>query len=573
MKKFLSIILILILCLGVFAACNENTETNETNESSSSDETETPTTPPEEGDPIEDDGIVKENTAYKLFIEQKTVGKTLYLTSEVDSKYIKTTENASDAPDFYAEKSGDGYMFYCTANGAKTYIKAWVEAAGEGKTSKYLGFGAEGTAFVYNETLKVWGIELDGETYYMGTYSDYETASISKSSYFTADTIRVTQFPVDFILSENAGSAGNGDNNDETDTPADPTEITSISDAIAIGNAKGHNEYTTEKYLVKGTITAFGDTASAMQYGNFYISDEDGNTIYVYGLYSADGETRFDKMNPQPKLGDTVTIKAIVGKFNSNPQFKDAWLIELVVLDPLACTHNYSSDCDTICNFCNAERTVNVEHTYDNACDPKCNTCGTSRTPSDHIYDNACDIDCNVCKAVRNPSAHVDADTNSVCDVCEKEIKAATGESLAVFEFGDNVPNPEKHNDGTDMKEDNATFTVNGHTLTITNFVKTYVNAYDAKGTSALKLGTSKAVGSFEFTVGTDVNSVVINVAKYKLKNSTIQINGTEYTISGESDNGVYDEIVIDTTITKKISITTVSGKTRCMIDSIEFKG
>ncbi len=363
-----------------------------------------------------------------------------------------------------------------------------------------------------------------------------------------------------------------GNNGDETNNPAGTT-LSTIPELIALGNSKGHNEYTEEKYTVKGVISAFGETESAKQYGNFFISDEAGNSIYVYGLYSLDGETRFDKMNPQPKLGDTVTITGVVGRYNSNPQLKDANLVELVALDKANCSHNYTSDCDSVCNFCEAERTPAAEHAFDNACDADCNACGTERTPAEHVYDNACDINCNVCNAARNPSAHVDENGDDICDVCADEITDATGESLATFEFGENTPNPEKHNDGKDMNAENATFTVNGQTLTFTSFEKAYVNAYDAKGTSAIKLGTSSKTGTLAFSVGADVNSVVIKVAKYKLKDSAISINGTEYTLEGASDNGQYDVIIIDTATTKNITITTVSGKCRCMIDSIEFKG
>ena len=38
------------------------------------------------------------------------------------------------------------------------------------------------------------------------------------------------------------------------------------------------------------------------QYGNLYIKDEEGNTLYVYGLYNADGTVRYDAMTDKPQV-------------------------------------------------------------------------------------------------------------------------------------------------------------------------------------------------------------------------------------------------------------------------------
>ena len=93
-------------------------------------------------------------------------------------------------------------------------------------------------------------------------------------------------------------------------------------------------------------------------------------------------------------------------------------------------------------------------------------------------------------------------------------------------------------------------------------------------GNSCLKLGTSSVVGSFTFTVNDDVKQVVIKVAKYKAKDSKIAINGGEaQTLTNSSNDGLYHEIIVDTTTTKTVNVSTVSGACRIMIDSITFKG
>lgn len=266
------------------------------------------------------DGIVsdvKAETAYKLYFDQKKAGKVLFLTAEVSGKYIKTTTDAKTAPDFYAEIVEGGVKIYTTVNGTKSYIKAWTEKTDDGKTSKYLGFDAEGSIFNYNADINAWSVDIDGESYSMGTYNTYETASISATSFFTPSNTGIDQFPVEFVLKEKAEAYV------PSEGPADPTEYTSITDLVTMGSAMEHDNYTVEKYLVTGTITEISNTT----YGNLYIADKDGNSIYVYGLYSKDGSVRFDKMNPQPQVGDTVVLMSAVGQYNGTPQLKNAWLM------------------------------------------------------------------------------------------------------------------------------------------------------------------------------------------------------------------------------------------------------
>ncbi len=102
-------------------------------------------------------------------------------------------------------------------------------------------------------------------------------------------------------------------------------ETLTITEAIALGSEQADSAYTTEKYLVSGQITAVANTT----YGNFYIADEEGNELYVYGLYSNDGSVRYEGLESKPDEGDTVTVLSVVGNYKGTPQLKDAWLIEL----------------------------------------------------------------------------------------------------------------------------------------------------------------------------------------------------------------------------------------------------
>ena len=258
-------------------------------------------------------------TAYKLFFKQVNIGKTLFLTSQDTGKFIKSVVDPKQAPDFFVENVDGGVKIYTMVNGTKSYIVAAATLGDGGKVSKSITFGAEGSVFSYNKTINAWFTVIDNIKYCMGTYSTYDTVSISEDSYYTAENTGVEQFPVEFILK------ADGEAMAPSEGPDEPTELTSIPDAVAIGIAKEHNTYTVEKYLVKGKITSI----TGEQYGNMYIEDENGNSIYIYGLYSEDGSVRYDAMTQKPLVGDTITVMSIIGQYNDTPQLKNAWLMEI----------------------------------------------------------------------------------------------------------------------------------------------------------------------------------------------------------------------------------------------------
>ena len=156
----------------------------------------------------------------------------------------------------------------------------------------------------------------------------------------------------------------------------------------------------------------------------------------------------------------------------------------------------------------------------------------------------------------------------------EKPDVPASTDSLAIFSLGEKVDST-VHKDGSTAV---ASYSeeVNGYTLKITNAEKVYPNSNDAKGNSCIKLGTGDYAASFTFTVGSNVNKVIIYVAGYKNNQTKISINeGDLQTISTLSNNGEYTPIEIDTTTNKNIKFSTGGAKAnyRCMINAIEFIG
>lgn len=101
-----------------------------------------------------------------------------------------------------------------------------------------------------------------------------------------------------------------------------PNSILTIPEASEFGAGFGHNTYSTGKYYVTGTIQSI----SSATWGNMTIVDENNNTLYLYGLYSADGETRYDAMTTQPQVGDIITVYGILGQYNGKAQMKNGWM-------------------------------------------------------------------------------------------------------------------------------------------------------------------------------------------------------------------------------------------------------
>ena len=102
---------------------------------------------------------------------------------------------------------------------------------------------------------------------------------------------------------------------DPTPTPTpDGYVLSTIPEIYAIGNTLADDAETEEAYYVKGKIRAFHNE----NYGNFTIEDQDGNTLYVYGLYDKLGNKYGEFAEVKPVVGDTIIIQGKVKRFIQN---------------------------------------------------------------------------------------------------------------------------------------------------------------------------------------------------------------------------------------------------------------
>ena len=122
-------------------------------------------------------------TAYKFGMVQENLGKTLYLTGEMDGFYYGTTEDATAAADIYVEAVEGGYNIYAMVDGAKKYLNI-VEAMGtDGKTHINATYGdtAE-SVYTFDATLKTFVTALGEKSYGFGTRNDRDYTTMSPCS-------------------------------------------------------------------------------------------------------------------------------------------------------------------------------------------------------------------------------------------------------------------------------------------------------------------------------------------------------------------------------------------------------
>ena len=118
-------------------------------------------------------------TAYKFFLFQGTLDTNLYLNGEVSGRYLVSVEDYNAAVDFYIENADGGFYIYFEKDGAKNYIEAYLNSSD--KTS--LRYSATPSLFTMDETYGMAVTVLNDKTYFVGTYSNFNTFSLSEYKY------------------------------------------------------------------------------------------------------------------------------------------------------------------------------------------------------------------------------------------------------------------------------------------------------------------------------------------------------------------------------------------------------
>ena len=136
-----------------------------------------------------------EGTAYKFGMIQVTNGTTVYITGEVTDRYLVTTTDKDAAADVFVEAAEGGYKFYIVVDGAKLYIAIYDNDAGK----RSVGFFADGNVFKFNAECGNWYTTHADKECYLGSYNNFETVSVSDTSYINKDNAGIKQFPAGFF--------------------------------------------------------------------------------------------------------------------------------------------------------------------------------------------------------------------------------------------------------------------------------------------------------------------------------------------------------------------------------------
>ncbi|MBR2890871.1 MAG: hypothetical protein IKC22_00550, partial [Bacilli bacterium] len=223
---------------------------------------------------------------YKYVVDQTNVGKVLYFAGAMDAqgKYFASSEVPSEGVDVYLEAADGGYYMYFLKEGVKTYMNMVSDG------TKLCLEAAPSNVWVQNDQYNTFFTTVAGVEYYVGMYSTYETFSRSKTSYLA----NAGQCPARFYVEKDGSST--------PDTPEVPEGQISLKEAIEIASKQDHNTYTTEKYIVTGTVSDLYNTV----YGNMHLIDAEGNDLTIYGLY-IEGSKYGDYAGTKPVEGDVIT--------------------------------------------------------------------------------------------------------------------------------------------------------------------------------------------------------------------------------------------------------------------------
>lgn len=171
-------------------------------------------------------------TAYKLAMWQGNKGKVYYATGDMSTSYLATTTDVAKAVDTKIEAAEGGYYIklgdkYLTIVGRindKGNLSTTISLADTATTVFTIGNNNE-LIFTASATPAGEGATPKTDTFYIGTYSKYETISASATSYIS-DTSKIddSQFPARLVL-------GTKINEDETPDGGDSGESGATTDA------------------------------------------------------------------------------------------------------------------------------------------------------------------------------------------------------------------------------------------------------------------------------------------------------------------------------------------------------
>ncbi len=285
MKKVLSLLLAVVMCASLLAACTPGSDpTTSQNPGTTNKPTTVPTTQtpdPTEPKPTEPDPFAGYETI--------TIAKALELAAN------------------YVEKPSEE-RFYIRATIKSVDNATYGQLTIKDETGEIMVYGT------YNEDGSIRYDKMENKPDAGDEILIYGTLQNYKGNTLEVQNARL----IAFVDKEPVY--------DGPDIPADST-IT-IAQALELA-AYFTGDASPDRYYIRATVK----TVSNPNYGEMTIMDETGE-IYVYGTYSEDGSIGYADMAEKPYKGDEVLLYVNLNTFKGTPQVKNARLISFTHVEP-----------------------------------------------------------------------------------------------------------------------------------------------------------------------------------------------------------------------------------------------
>ena len=347
----------------------------------------------------------------------------------------------------------------------------------------------------------------------------------------------------------------------------------------ALGNGK-------QLYEIKGKVVAWKDDASSdgTKYGNFYLEDESGR-VYIYGATATetalawDGESaKYAFTNPQDFLTNEVTkdiaLNSVLTMKVTRCDYKQG---DKVTIEGTGIvTKVEAGEADPLTGIkLNAETNeLTVGDTFQLTASPIPATAELGEVEWKSSDESVAVVTENgMVAALKKGTAVISAEKGELKGECALTVLNPMGDAKVEFNLAED--GDASHADGSEIKPaegaEVATFeqTVGEVKLVLTDLVKVYGNARDAKGNGALKLGTGSAAASLKIVVPEGYDRVEIAIAGYKANKASISVNGGEaQEIATYSNNGEYTVVKVEP-VEGAVTLATLDAGRRAMINSI----
>ncbi len=235
-------------------------------------------------------GPLVEETAYRLYVEQTGIGKTLYFTGDYSGSRLSTSTKGSEGVDIFVERvSGKGVRFYFMDGETKNYIgvEDYTNDSGQIR-GRACVTTTPGVCWAYNADLGVYLAEVGAGKHFLGAYSTYETISASWVGYIDGSYGSGGQYVAKFMKASDVPADGPSQGG-STVVQGTPVENPAVGTAYKFGYQQ--NQVEGKPFLgfagdMAGYYYATSDKIDEMV--DVYLEAADGG----YHLYSMIGGTK-----------------------------------------------------------------------------------------------------------------------------------------------------------------------------------------------------------------------------------------------------------------------------------------